>query len=177
MKLAKAFPNLENLVLMNNPFTTLAIHNTSEEIEFQCSNTDVDSENVICQQSDCQIENHQDGECTTEILPPINENIIDGTEVASNVVDADSIKISVCDEGIASTSEDSPAGQKKTSNEPSESSDVKKCEECNKSTFSCLVALNLSGTRITGWSQLEKLKHFPTLREVRLKDIPFLEVQ
>ena len=36
--------------------------------------------------------------------------------------------------------------------------------------------LNLSGTKLKDWSEIEKLRKFPCLKAVRLRKIPFLEV-
>ena len=36
--------------------------------------------------------------------------------------------------------------------------------------------LNLSETSISSWSELEKLKHFPALTDVRMKDLPLFKV-
>ena len=42
--------------------------------------------------------------------------------------------------------------------------------------FSKLRSLNLSGTQIKDWSELEKLRQFPSLKELRTQDIPLLQV-
>lgn len=41
--------------------------------------------------------------------------------------------------------------------------------------FCCLKSLNLGNTKLSSWTELEKLKGFPCLTDVRVHGIPFLE--
>ena len=44
------------------------------------------------------------------------------------------------------------------------------------SSFPALSILGLNRTQLSSWEELEKLRHFPKLTDVRLSGIPFLEV-
>jgi tubulin-specific chaperone cofactor E-like protein len=60
--------------------------------------------------------------------------------------------------------------QSDSANEQSESHvDAKLC-------FPALKSLNISETQVESWEELENLKKFPCLTEVRLTGIPFIEV-
>ena len=43
-------------------------------------------------------------------------------------------------------------------------------------SFLNLEGINISGTAVASWKELEKFRHFPKLRAIRLKGIPLLEV-
>lgn len=44
-----------------------------------------------------------------------------------------------------------------------------------EANFCCLKSLNLGNTKLSSWTEVEKLKSFPCLTVVRLHGIPFLE--
>ena len=43
-------------------------------------------------------------------------------------------------------------------------------------SFPNLSALNISDTNLQSWEEVEKLKHFPKLVNIRIQGLPFLEV-
>ena len=45
-----------------------------------------------------------------------------------------------------------------------------------QSMFPCLRALNLSHTKLDCWTEIEKVKHFPALVNLRITGLDFLEV-
>lgn len=56
--------------------------------------------------------------------------------------------------------------------------DMPMCEltgERPDANFCCLKSLNLGNTNLSSWTELEKLKSFPCLTDVKVHGIPFLE--
>ena len=48
---------------------------------------------------------------------------------------------------------------------------------CIQQSFPALVTLGMNRTGLKNWQEVETLRHFPSLTDVRLKAIPFLEVR
>ena len=57
-------------------------------------------------------------------------------------------------------------------------SDIKFLEEdCIVETFPVLKNLNISGNPLESWEEIDKFRKFPSLENLRIADVPFLEVR